>query len=461
MVVTTAIFTSSCTKSSFLEAKPNQSILIANTVGDFNNLLENTSIINITGGALAQMSGDEYNIINYDEWQALSSNTQINSYVWAKDIYGGENAISDWNVPYKTIFYTNAVLDGLEKSNERHSMVGQSLRGRALFVRSYAFYDLIRTFCKAYDPKTSDTDMGIPLKLSSAIENTIERSTLQESFDRVIADLKESEPLLPVERPSANLNRPSKIAVFALMARIYLDMRNYEQAEEYADKCLASYSLLIDYNTLSKTATTPFTTTNDELIYNTTQAPFSFELTGAGNNSIAKINPAVISLYTANDLRLPIYFTLNATTGSYTKKIGYYGLYSYPFTGLATDEIYLIKAECAARRGDVSTCMSRLNQLASKRWNPSATIPAKPFINITANNSEEAIKRVLLERSKELIWRGIRWNDLKRLNKEGFGIDLTRTLNGVTYTLPANDPRWIFPIPSEEITASNIKQNIR
>tara|TARA_R110002033_G_scaffold36621_1_gene75228 strand:+ start:3737 stop:3916 length:180 start_codon:yes stop_codon:yes gene_type:complete len=59
------------------------------------------------------------------------------------------------------------------------------------------------------------------------------------------------------------------------------------------------------------------------------------------------------------------------------------------------------------------------------------------------------------------VWRGLRWQDIRRLNKEGAGITLTRTLKGENYTLPPNDPRYIFPIPDDEIALSGIKQNVR
>jgi len=461
LVLSVMTFALSCTKSDFLDAKPNKSILIANTIEDFRNLMENTSIVNVTGGALAQMSGDEYVITSYAEWQGLSTSTQKNAYIWAPDLYAGENTIQDWNVPYKTVFYANAVLDGLEKSAEGQTAGAQSLKGRALFVRANAFYDLARNFCKAYDPVTADTDPGVPLKLTSAVENTESRSSLKQTYDRIVADLNAAETLLPPERQPANLNRPSKIAVYALMSRIFLEMRRYGEAEQYADRCMSLYSTLIDYSTLNRTATSPFNTGNEEVIYNTLQATFAFELTGASNNSVAKISPEVIGLYAPNDLRLQIFFTLNAANGTYTKKRGYYGLYSYPFTGLATDEVYLIKAECSARRGDIASAMSRLNQLASKRWNPGATSPARPYVDLTASTPGEALQKVLTERRKELVWRGMRWHDLKRLNMEGAGIALSRTLNGITYTLPANDARWVFPIPLEEISASGIVQNPR
>ena len=136
-------------------------------------------------------------------------------------------------------------------------------------------------------------------------------------------------------------------------------------------------------------------------------------------------------------------------------KTDYAGIGLYAFTGLATDEVYLIKAECAARRNDVTTAMNYLNNLLVTKWKTGTFVP------YTATSSQDALNEILTERRKELVWRAIRWVDIKRLNKEGANITLTRILNGQTYTLPPNSPLYEMPIPSDEISLSGIQQNPR
>ena len=56
----------------------------------------------------------------------------------------------------------------------------------------------------------------------------------------------------------------------------------------------------------------------------------------------------------------------------------------------------------------------------------------------------------------------MRWEDLRRLNKEPrFATTLQRVSKGTTYTLAPNDPKYTFPIPDIEITLSGIPQNPR
>jgi len=447
-----AVCSIACKKSDFLDKKPLTSITTPTTITDFQELLDNTNVMNQTGG-LGQVSCDDY-FVSYATWQTATA-TERNGYIWAKDIYGGDVAIRDWNYPYQQVFVANNVLENLAKSDSVNSSQGQFIKGWALFSRAFAFYDLTRTFCKAFDQSTASTDLGIPLRLKSGIDYTLPRSTLQQAFDQIFSDLSTALPLLPDGRQSNNLNRPSKLAVYALLARIYLDMRDYTNAEANADKSLTIYNKLIDYNTISKTATTPFSARNDELIFNAHQVSDYIEMTVTSATASDRVSMDLINTYASNDLRLPIYFA-KGSDGTYARKRGYYGSGGFAFTGLATDELYLIKAECLARRGQTSSAMAELNQLLIKRYSSAIT-----YVPLNASDATQALSIILTERRKELPWRGLRWSDLKRFNAGGANISLSRTLNGTTYTIAPNSPLYVLPIPNDEIALSGIQQNLR
>ena len=76
-------------------------------------------------------------------------------------------------------------------------------------------------------------------------------------------------------------------------------------------------------------------------------------------------------------------------------------------------------------------------------------------------NSDELLTRILLERRKSLIFRGIRWYDLKRLNRDGANIVLKRKVEGKEFILQPNDLRYALPIPNDIIELSDIVQNPR
>jgi len=72
--------------------------------------------------------------------------------------------------------------------------------------------------------------------------------------------------------------------------------------------------------------------------------------------------------------------------------------------------------------------MFELNALLSKRWTTGT------FTNLEATDPAQALNIILLERRKELLFRGLRWIDIKRFNKEGAGKALiqNKKANGVS-----------------------------
>ncbi|MGN0019982.1 MAG: RagB/SusD family nutrient uptake outer membrane protein, partial [Sphingobacterium hotanense] len=119
-------------------------------------------------------------------------------------------------------------------------------------------------------------------------------------------------------------------------------------------------------------------------------------------------------------------------------------------------ELLLIRAECFARLGKISQALQNLNALLAKRWKSGSFVP------FSEKTPEDALKIILDERRKELVFRGLRWSDLKRLNKEPrFAVTLKKTIADKEYVLPPNDNRYVFPIPSAVIKMSGIEQNPR
>lgn len=441
----------SCTKSDFLDVKPNSTILTPSNLEDVQKLLNKN--IGLSSG-ISVMSSDEY-AVKEEDWKAAAS-IERNSYIWSKDLYEGVETVLDWNRPYQAIFYANNALKILKSVHILPIQQNEydDLKGQALFMRAFASYELIRNFCKSYEKATAQSDLGIPIRKEPEIDRLVQRSNLEDSYQFVLDDLKQAVQLLG-PRVASNLFRPNNAAGHALLARIYLDMGRYAEAELHADSTLSLYDRLINYNNVSATDATPFPNTHDELLFNAmTVGLYSFT-TSAVLPRRYRMLKDLIDLYAEEDLRLKLYF-LNDNEGGYIMKRGYYGSGLYPFTGLAVDEIYLIKAECLARSGKEDHAMETLLSLLGKRY-----ITGKAPTRNDLIESKTVLEAVLQERRKELVWRGLRWHDIKRYNRDGHNITLMRKLGEKTYTLPPNDPRFVFPIPDDEIEYSGIKQNER
>jgi len=99
--------------------------------------------------------------------------------------------------------------------------------------------------------------------------------------------------------------------------------------------------------------------------------------------------------------------------------------------------------------------MATLNKLLITRWKTGTFIP------FTANNSQEALSTILKERRKELLMRDLRWQDIKRLNKEGANISIKRIIDSKTYELPPNSSKFALPLPAYIIKMTGMPQNPR
>lgn len=459
-IVIIFFFTSAC-KKGFLDKKPNTSIVVPQTLEDMTQLLDSKEVMTMITPALGILSADEYYYPSMDDYNYSGIKTEQNCYIWSKDIYAGENQITDWNSPYKAIFTSNVVLDQWEKlaDVDKQSKKGKFIKAWALFSRSYSLYNLVQIFSPVYNKATAESDLGIPLKISPNINNIEQRATIKRTYEQIISDLESSIDLYSDSFPVNNRNRPSKAALLALLSRIYLSMQDYGKALSSANSCLANYDKLIDYNSIDLSSSFPFTAFNDELIFQST-VNVNYYVALIGPGSVTVVNPELITLYKDNDLRKEVFFTLEGDR-YYPGKTGYAGDGGTAFTGLAVDEVYLIKAECLARRGDYNVAMDVLNKLLINRWKIDSLTGITTYVNQFASSSSDALNKILLERRKELFFRGLRWSDLKRLNIEGGGIVLTRTLGGKNYTLQPNDPKYVMPIPDDEIALSNIQQNNR
>ena len=452
ILIFSSLFVSSCSKDWFDE-KSDKNLAVPATLQDFEYLLDNYNIMTLVSPALGEMASDGH-FIPESMWQTITTNVdnnaQRNAYVWG-NAYLYES-VKDWNLNYTKIFHCNLVLDRLNKvipGKESEQEQFDQIKGNALFHRAKCFYDLAQIYGQPYIEKSAAQDLGIPLKEDIDGTQKISRSSIKDVYDRVLTDLKISATLLP--NSPQYLTRGSRLAAFGLLARVYLTMGNYEEAGHYADSVLKVNNNLLEFKKIQSNNAN-MGLFNSEVIFHSLLTNYGFLFVPG----FTFVDKEFYDLYEMNDLRKTRFFT------SQSNNIAFKGTYNKDvllFSGLAIDEMYLIRAECAARLGNVSGAMKDLNDLLRTRWdkNPNGTTmyvdqkTADPFI---------ALNIILLERKKELLFRGLRWTDLRRLNLDDrFKISITKTIGGKTYTLEPNSYKYSFPIPDDEIALSGIQQN--
>lgn len=441
-----AVLFSGCT--AYLDVKPDRSLAIPHTLKDLQAILDNETRRNASYPFSGDIGSDYYYLGDAD---FAARNEEARSlYLWHPEAL----AEQDWQSAYTKIFDVNVVLeavDDAEHGNLPESSRGH-IKGTALFFRGWLIFQLAQLFAPPYEPATAAQLPGIPVRLTANIEAPTTRASIAETYRQVIEDLEGAASLLPAT--SAVATRPAKAAAHAALARVYLIMGDYARSLQQAEASLALHDALMDFNELSTSANKPISVLNSEVLVHM-QLP-----NGGGGfaNTRAKVDPELHARYVDGDLRREIYFKPN-TDGSY-RFTGDYGTSTTattPFCGLATDEVYLTKAECLARLGDAPAAMETLNTLLKTRWE------AERFTPYVIDDPDEVLDVVINERYKELAFRGgIRWSDLRRLNRETrFAKVLTRVIDGTTYELPPNDPRYTLLIPQSVIDQTGIEQNSR
>jgi hypothetical protein len=438
---------SSCEK--YLDKKSNSALVTPQKLEDFQGLLDDGAIMNIrTTPSYSESSTDDFFLLPATYTSLTEGNR--NYYAWQPYLYNFSN---DWSKAYLAIYNSNLCLDELPgiATHSGNQQAWDNIKGSALFYRAFYFAHLLWTFTKAYDEQSSTTDLGIVLRLGSDFNIPSVRSSVQQSYDRVLEDAKTAITFLPAH--PQHVYRPSKAAAYALLARVYLSMRKYPQAALYADSTLQLKNQLMDYNGDSDingniSAAVPFKKENKEIIFYT-EMNTTF---GLHVPARAKIDTLLYSSYDVNDLRRTAYFRANA--GYQQFKGSYAANASLFFSGIAVDEVLLIRAECRARTNQIPEAMEDLNTLMKKRWRNTISYP-----EITADDAMEALNKILEERRKELIMRGVRWMDIKRLNKDNRAIVLRRNIEGRIISLEPNAAYYALPLPYDIINITGLQQN--
>lgn len=420
----------------FLNVKPSSSTVVPTTLDDFEQLMNYGNLVYAYPDMLDVLADDYY----LEETYWLSRPTLIkNSYIWADDIFETiESDLANWERSYTQIFYANVVLEGVDKITlvDKNKRQHQQVRGTALFLRAWALYNLLQLYAPAYHPVYANSDLTVPVPLSSDVNEKVKRESVAVCYKRILDDLEDAVYLVQTK---VDFGRPSQAAVYALQARVLLAMGRYEEALIASSSSIAAHDALVDLNTGS------LDYMNSLYMGLDPNGPFIH-----GSNQNIQLVDEVFMSYSLNDIRKS-FFRMNTKGKPYY--VSPYKLGTYSFRGLDSDEQYLIKAECEARIGDKDKAMQTLNYLLKHVHSA--------YVDREATSKEEALATILQERRKQLVFRGVRWSDLKRYNRDGANLTLTRTLGEKTYTLPPNSPKWLFPIPVNEIKSSGIPQNLR
>jgi tetratricopeptide (TPR) repeat protein len=427
-ILLSLIFFTSCKK--FTDVQP-KGVIIAENIADFESILNSDRPMDNPFG----LSNSIVNASD-DRWAksfSIQNNTSadVNLYFWRQYINTTTDTRADvWGDFYNAIANLNVITEGVLTAPDGTIQKKKQLYAEAMVSKAYLYHLLLNFFSPAYTSATANTDYGVPYVISTDVSTPIPaRPSLQQSYTRIIADIKNAIADLPEK--NINNTRLTKTGAQALLCRVYMSMGDYSNAALQADTVLANADAqLVDYNEYIGTGLPPTNVSPEEL-----WVKYS-------NNNTFNYSQDLVDQYDVNtDLRFLSFASLDANGTSYS-----YGKSGYnPNRGITYAEVYLNKAECLARANKITEALDIINTtIREKRFAPADYTP------LVAATKEDAINAVLQERRRELAFKGDRWIDMKRLDAEGRMPVVNRYANDGTTILVSLDPKsknYTFQIP--------------
>ncbi|MAG88330.1 MULTISPECIES: RagB/SusD family nutrient uptake outer membrane protein [Flavobacteriaceae] len=428
-IVKTSVFVDETTAQSAMQGIYNQLYRL-----DFSRGFEN-SVTNLTA-----LSADNLQLIR-------DNNPTYLEFLENEILPGNARNLSLWSSAYNMIYMTNALLEGLEGSLLEEGFKN-SLEGQARFIRAFTYFNLVNLY----------GDVPLLLSTDYRYNATAPRVPLEDVYDQILEDLEVSSTLLMENYPDSERTVVNKFVAFSLMARLYLYLENWEQAEYFSSQVIHqqnTYQLLEDLDLVflqnSKEAIwqiSPLgkggisTETNEGALYVIepgTTALYNLKLTQDLVNTFQVVDQRLVHWVGYSDIE-SVYFAHKYKDRNSTNNLTEYSMV------LRLAEQYLIRSEARAMQNKIDSALQDINSIRTRAGLES--------LNLNQNWNSESLRNLILEeRRKEFFmeW-GHRWFDLKRT---GLAED----------RLSVKKPGWqntdvYYPIPDEErIMNTNLTQN--
>lgn len=427
----------SCRK--YVEEVPIQGQRVLVYTEDYRALMNNRDQQESAFGSAPLVSCDDVEFTAPEIQNNIKANVvQTATYTWRKPFYTDLMQDNDWNFLYAGMYTYNMVIDGVMDSKGGDQLLKQTILAEALMHRAFTYFNLANLYGKQYDVATAETDPAVPLLLKAVLFVDLKRASVKQVYEQVMTDIRTAIPILPL---SQDINfRPNKASAYALLSKVYLNMRDFTNATAFADSTLALSNTLYNYNLAVAGSSYIFPSQFDDKQILLRKVP-------RGSYSAPQLSQEILGLLGTKDLRYQLF--VKAGTSFYPSFTGlgfwsrekYSGSPDKPAVGLSVNETWLIKAECLARAGKKDDAVNMLNTLRKLRFLPA------DYTDLTATTAAEALQLVVDERRREFFGTGLRWFDQRRLNKDPqFAKTVTRSFDGGTYTLEPNSNGYVFPL---------------
>ena len=179
-------------------------------------------------------------------------------FSWA-DVTEGDNEDPEsvWEASYHAIACANEALQAVDSLSRADASLDLSAeRAEALLCRAYNHFILVNVFCIAYNPETSESDLGVPYikKPETTLTPSYDRGTVAGVYREIKEDLEAALPYVSDRYYTVPKYHFNTKAAYAFAARFYLYYGLLDKSVEYATKCLGSQpsAMLRDWEFQSK-----------------------------------------------------------------------------------------------------------------------------------------------------------------------------------------------------------------
>jgi hypothetical protein len=416
-----------------------------------------------------------------DNFIPLSNNAYVNFNTWNHLEISATMEVNDiWNQIYSSVNVINVFMDGLKTNwdgGKLKTILTQAeydqFTSEALALRAMCYYDLVRLYAKPYI-QNAGANPGVPLRLKaekSAVGNDLARSTVDEVYTQILADLNAAEPLAIASYDDATLNttRIHKNTIIALKTRVLLTKGDWAGVVSESAKIVPASAPFIAPTgvanaltanwasiwTANTTVESIFSMPNTDINNGGAQSAITWYFSSESGESVYLI--ATSPVYAAmdpTDIRKSSMIKLPAS-GSEPDK---YFLAKYTHQTTLSDwcpvirysEVLLSRAEALVRSGSAVTqgAVDLLNAVRTRSF-PTGAYTLASFSSATDFNNA-----VLKERDFEFLGEGMRSFDLMRL-----GLDIPAKVGltmGDVGAIASSSSAYIFPMPSGELSLNKL-----
>ncbi|RYY53829.1 MAG: RagB/SusD family nutrient uptake outer membrane protein, partial [Chitinophagaceae bacterium] len=243
---------------------------------------------------------------------------------------------------------------------------------------------------------------------------SINRSTVKEVYDQVIADLKAAETLLPAAPANGKYYTVTQWAAKAYLAKVYFQQNDFVNAFKYSNEVISSNRFLLDTDLDERFSMGGSTEGIFSIEYTPTFYMPGGELRGAFRSDVGlpnfRFTDQYYGLATARgaDKRRAWYSnTLQAGFNLLTK----FNKNEFDVPVVHLTEIQLIRAESAAETGaaNLATGIADINAIMTRAYGATT-------FNLASNASAAlVISTTRTEREFELVGEGSRVQEIKRI----------------------------------------------